>query len=623
MEKKMNATEQKLEVLKESVEKVKAYVQALCDIRSDIYSIKRTEWLEKINEMERIVNEDAILMFIGPFSSGKSSFVNALLGEEILPTANTPCTAVVTEISFINGGGDSGEIYRRDNPEKPEIIEIEELKKIINGPSGASGEVASYHHVKLNLDVTDNDNRKQFLPFVNKIRIIDCPGYGSPYFANEDIIVDYIEKASFTFWMTPYNKIGGAEAEKHLSLIKKNTSTLIPLITKADLIPDEEEKENIKEDYYEQISSYFHSREPHFVSANKFRDAVIYEKKIKKDGKDTDKKFEELRIASGIDWVKSAMQDCATVKNTNEKKVDSMLFDIRGLLKEISDLAGKEKQHWEIKLSEFGWNPNEQKYEKFDAIKERIERWIKEEARKTSDSLKNELSAKLINIFDGKNNETVTSEIRECWLQTINKKKDSWCIYLKKQYEEYIKTFVPQIESSPLNISLTGNMFVQTSLNLFDALLESLKNSGPTSILEASGGAAMLMSIPLLQAVEAPIKAKICAIVATIFGVSGPALIAVAVIPLIPTIRNLVKQKNEFDKVKRQNQIRNIIETLDVTPVIEGILEKTHKEVCNTIIKYLNSDCCIPKQNYDNCKKILEEVLTELKNLDVRFSVKK
>ena len=28
--------------------------------------------------MEKIVKEDAILMFIGPFSSGKSSFVNAL-----------------------------------------------------------------------------------------------------------------------------------------------------------------------------------------------------------------------------------------------------------------------------------------------------------------------------------------------------------------------------------------------------------------------------------------------------------------------------------------------------------------------------------------------------------------
>lgn len=615
----MNVTEEKIEVLKNSVEKVKAYVQTLCDIRPDIYSIKRTEWLEKINEMEKIVKEDAILMFIGPFSSGKSSFVNALLGEDILPTANTPCTAVVTEIAFVEGGGDSGEIYKRDNPEKAESIEMEDLKKIINGPSGASGEDASYHHVKLCLDVTDKDSRKQFLPFVNKIRIIDCPGYGSPYFANEDIIIDYIEKASFTFWMTPYNKIGGAEAQKHLGLIKKNTSTLIPLITKADLISDEEEKENIKEDYYEQISSYFHSREPHFVSAIKFKEAINYERKMKKEGKVTDETFEELRIASGIDWVKSEMQNCATVKNTNEKKVDSMLFDIRGLLKDISGLAGKEKQYWEIELSEFGWNPSEKKYERFDAIKERTSRWIKEEARKTSDSLKNELSAKLINIFDGKNNDAVVSEIRDCWNKTIDSKKDCWSSYLRTQYEEYIKEYVPQIEPSSLNISLSGNAIVQTSLNIFDSLLESLKNSGPVSILEASGGAAMLLLAPVLNGVEGKIASAFCKAIATVLGVSGPMLIAVAIIPLIPTIRNLVKQKNEFDKGKRQNQIRNIIQTLDTTPVIEGILEKTHSDVCNTIIQYLNSDCCIPKQNYDNCNKILSEVLSESKNLDVRF----
>ncbi len=615
----MNVTEEKIAVLKDSVEKVKAYAQTLCDIRPDIYSIKRTEWLEKINEMEKIVKEDAILMFIGPFSSGKSSFVNALLGEDILPTANTPCTAVVTEISFVEGGGDTGEIYKRDNPERAEPIEIEELKRIINGPSGASGEVASYHHVKLSLDVTDKESRKQFTPFVNKIRIIDCPGYGSPYFANEDIIVDYIEKASFTFWMTPYNKIGGAEAQKHLSLIKKNTSTLIPLITKSDLIEDDKEKEEIKEAYYDQISSYFHSREPHFVSAWKFKEASNYEKGMKKAGKVTDDKFEELRIASGIDWVKSEMQNCATVKNTNEKKVDSMLFDIRGLLKEISDLAGKEKNYWEIKLSGFGWNTNEKKYEKFESIQERTNRWIKEESKKTSDSLKNELCSRLINIFDGKNNEAVIAEIKSVWEFTIKSKADSWATYLKKQYEEYIRYYIPQIETSSLDITLDGNVIVQTSQNIIEALMECLKSAGPGSILEISGGAVMLGLVPVAKGLEGKILSKVGTVLAGVLGVSGPALIAVAIIPMVPAIVNIVKQKNELDKVKRQNQIRNIIETLNVSPVIEGILDKCHRDVCDNIINYLNSDCGIPKQHYDECKTILSEVLNESKNLDIRF----
>lgn len=304
-------------------------------------------------------------MFIGPFSSGKSSFVNALLGENILPAANTPCTAVVTEISFKEGGGDSGKVFKRNNPDKYEDIDFDDLKQIINGPTGACGEVASYHHVELCLDVTEKESRKQFESFIDRIRIVDCPGYGSPYFANEDIIIDYIERSSFTFWMTPYNRIGGVEAEKHLGLIKKNTSTLIPLITKSDLVKTEEERDEIKETYYEQMSSFFCAREPHFISAVKFKEAVEYEKKMRKEGRTSDETLEKLRIESGIDWVGSAMQDCATQKKADSKKIDSLLFDLHDILSDVSRVAEKEKHYWESNLSKLGWNLEE----KMNAIK--------------------------------------------------------------------------------------------------------------------------------------------------------------------------------------------------------------------------------------------------------------
>ena len=287
----IEVAQEKIRVLQGTVEKTKKYVKDFCDIRDDIYSIKRAEWTEEINGMEKTITDEAILMFIGPFSSGKSSFVNALIGEDVLPTSNTPCTAVVTEISFKEGGGDSGKIFKRDSPEKGEAIDYTELRKIINGPTGASGEVASYHHVELCLDINEKESRKQFATFINRIRIIDCPGYGSPYFANEDIINNYIEKSSFTFWMSPCNKSGGAEAENYLHNIKKNTATLIPLITKADLIVNNDDKDSIKESFYTHLSTFFKAREPHFISALRFKEALEYEKKLHKSNKTTDNTF--------------------------------------------------------------------------------------------------------------------------------------------------------------------------------------------------------------------------------------------------------------------------------------------------------------------------------------------
>lgn len=40
------------------------------------------------------------LLVIGEFKRGKSTFINAMLGEEVLPAYSTPCTAVISEVRF-------------------------------------------------------------------------------------------------------------------------------------------------------------------------------------------------------------------------------------------------------------------------------------------------------------------------------------------------------------------------------------------------------------------------------------------------------------------------------------------------------------------------------------------
>jgi ribosome biogenesis GTPase A len=609
----IDVTQEKIRVLQNSVEKTKDYVRQFCDIRDDIYSIQRAEWLQKISEMEKIINDEAILMFIGPFSSGKSSFVNALIGEDVLPTANTPCTAVVTEISFTEGGGDTGKIFRRNDPEKSEDVDYEELKKIINGPSGAAGEVASYHHVELCLDVTEKESRKQFTSFIGRIRIIDCPGFGSPYFANEDIINEYIEKSSFTFWMSPCNKIGGKETENYLRNIKKNTATLIPLITKSDLITDEDERESIKDSFYSQLSSFFKSREPHFISSFKFKEALEYEKKLQKENKPNDDKFEQLRIESGIDWVTSAMQDCATKKSSNMKKFESVLFDTRNMLKDLSDRAVAEKRHWQGKLEQLGWNSDEKKYEELDAIQDRTDRWIKEEAKKVSDNFRNELLQKLVTTANMKVDAT---EITTAWQNTIDKKKNEWITYIQNQYIDYIKNYTPFIQNdfTSLNATSFKSELVASFRNTFDSVLDSLRVAGPQSIITGSLGAVAIASTSTLAGIKV-----IGGALAAVTGIAGPALIAVALLPLIPVITKGIRDRKEIDKQKKENELRQYLNTINVAPLIEQILGKTHKDVYAYILKNLKSELSEPKGNYDTCCSIIEGIKEEQNNLNARF----
>lgn len=49
---------------------------------------------------DRIENSDSYLVFLGETSSGKSSIINGLLGESVLPVKASPSTATITEIQL-------------------------------------------------------------------------------------------------------------------------------------------------------------------------------------------------------------------------------------------------------------------------------------------------------------------------------------------------------------------------------------------------------------------------------------------------------------------------------------------------------------------------------------------
>lgn len=606
---------QKLNILQMSIQKAEETSETLYGLRPDIYAIRKAEWSESIKDMRKSINSEALLMFIGPFSSGKSSFVNVLLGEDVLPTASTPCTAVVTEISFTDGGGDRGKIYYRNDPKNGEDIDFYELREIINGPTGAHGEVASYHHVEMILDISEKDSRNQFKPFIDVIRIVDCPGFGSPYFANEDIIVQYIERASFTFWMSPCNKIGGRTTEEYLKLIKKNTTTLIPLITKSDLLPDEDEREKIKEEFYDSLSSFFKAREPHFVSSFQFKEAQKYEQEMNHGDTTAEKKFSELLEKCGINWVLSAMQDCATKRKIDEKKVDSLLSDVREVFKDISTAAGKERTYWESKLKENHWDKTDGRFTELDEIKERTDTWIKSEAKRVSDSFKNDLVQKLMSSLGNSGGKVDTQVIQDCWRQKVESETGNWVKKLTSYYTEYIRQYVPTIEN---DVNLTAGKFEIVLLgkvgNIIGATLESLRHSGPQSIVTASLGATLLASTAAIGKVAFIGKA-----LAGVALIAGPALIGVAVLPLIPVIVDGVKRKNENDKRKREDDLRHSLDTLNVAPAIEQMLGETHKEIYDYIIKYLNEDIVEPKGKYDTCDKIISDIREEQSKIDTVF----
>lgn len=72
-------------------------VQELVDVYHD-YGFRRLTDLK--NLMIRINQENFKVLVIGKFSTGKSSLINALLGDEVLPDSLNPCTAYINEVTY-------------------------------------------------------------------------------------------------------------------------------------------------------------------------------------------------------------------------------------------------------------------------------------------------------------------------------------------------------------------------------------------------------------------------------------------------------------------------------------------------------------------------------------------
>ena len=67
-------------------------------VLSDFYLKSKEEAVKA--DFYRLNDERFILVVVGEFSRGKSTFVNALLGRRMLPVSKSPTTAVISKIVY-------------------------------------------------------------------------------------------------------------------------------------------------------------------------------------------------------------------------------------------------------------------------------------------------------------------------------------------------------------------------------------------------------------------------------------------------------------------------------------------------------------------------------------------
>ena len=217
-----------LEGFRERKQDVTAALQELAEVAGSLgaKSLKERIAREQVKKME----EDRFhLVVVGEFNHGKSTFVNALLGENVLPVGVTPTTAAIHHLKY---------------SEKPEATVVFQSGKREPIPFGdAKGFAVGGGKSADDVDYLEVGYPAKLLE--ERILLVDTPGVNDLSLQRADITYSYIPRADAVLFLLDAGQILKESERQFLNdkLLKASRDKIVFVITKWDILNDDEKKE--------------------------------------------------------------------------------------------------------------------------------------------------------------------------------------------------------------------------------------------------------------------------------------------------------------------------------------------------------------------------------------------
>lgn len=195
-------------------EKKNDLFSALVQLRNLALAMDSDEVENRLSGIETSLREESFnVAILGGYKRGKSTFVNALLGEDLLPTGIVPLTSVVTKVRY--GTERKARVRFKDGRE--ECIQTAELAHYITereNPGNKFGVIS--------VEVFVNSPQ-----FVSGVNIVDTPGTGSTFVENTRVTHEFLQHADAgVFLLSPEPPIGEMELD-FLRLIRDSVDHLM------------------------------------------------------------------------------------------------------------------------------------------------------------------------------------------------------------------------------------------------------------------------------------------------------------------------------------------------------------------------------------------------------------
>ncbi|MBK6459869.1 MAG: dynamin family protein [Myxococcales bacterium] len=217
-----------LEAFFERKGEVKKALSALSDVAEKVGAKSLRERVER--DLVKKLDEDRFhLVVVGEFNHGKSSFVNALLGEGALAVGVTPTTAAIHHLKYAEAP-EAQVVYASG---RRETIPFADAKKFaVGGPE--SPEKVDFLEIGYPAPILKE-----------RILLVDTPGVNDLSLQRSDITYSYIPRADAVLFLLDAGQILKESERIFLQdkLLKASRDKIVFVITKWDILSAEEQTE--------------------------------------------------------------------------------------------------------------------------------------------------------------------------------------------------------------------------------------------------------------------------------------------------------------------------------------------------------------------------------------------
>ena len=196
------------------------------------------------NLIEKVQNDVFKVLVVGEFSTGKSTFLNALLGEDVLPMAVKPTTATINLIKYSDNKNIKVHFFGDRNDNGKEIS----IGKTIDIPWDQLKEYST------SLTIESDDRSKEiklvevFMPSdycINGVEVLDTPGLNSVNGYHEKATLDYLPNGNAGIMIFSAAQFLTGSESNYLKTFKKYMDKVFFIANKVDFLTPEELEEHL------------------------------------------------------------------------------------------------------------------------------------------------------------------------------------------------------------------------------------------------------------------------------------------------------------------------------------------------------------------------------------------